>query len=520
MIAGWPVVVPVLIGGAFGGALPDIDIEGSAIENMGDKTAGAVDQAVGKRGSVGKRISKALSAIGKAVDMIFLAPIGKLWRFLSKNLFGKVYLKLYHLGKFGSEGKSLGEVLKWNGEGKPWAHRGGITHSFSFMFTSCIITAPVAFVFQSPEFLIGCEAGIVSHLVADSFCKSGVKFFYPFQPKIGFDNESGAGRGRDIRLLPKGMQVSTGKDRITNTELENYPDQEKAMRDRKLRFREKMWQWIFKVLALLAIIALFVGLAGPGGVAMSAMGKDFSGQASPIAAALSDQGETQSGQDDGQGGQVAQDASDTTNGNAEAGTSMSVTTETVVPEGSSSTLVDTSQEGSSSNPNGIDIARAGSDLSGVDAISVQGTSANSKPEIKGPTSFTMGDIDVKDLPRGVVKMPDESLWIVGVGPVTRENLDNPLWQFTDDEKIKLIAAASAQRLNDIPTSVSNIFTDTSQVITDATGEAKDAITGAADETQESVGGIAGWFKDITGIDVSNSGGYKGGFLGITTWTDT
>lgn len=515
MIAGWPAVVPVLIGGAFGGALPDIDIEGSAIENMGDKTAGAVDKAVGKRGDFGKRLSKMSSAIGKSIDMIFLTPIGKIWRFLSKKVFGNIYLKLYHLGKFGQDGKCLGEVLHWNGDAKPWAHRGGITHSFSFMITSCIVTVPIAFVFQSPEFLIGCEAGIMSHLVADSFCKSGVKFFFPFQPKIGFNNDSDAGRGRDIRLLPKGMQVSTGKDRITNTELDNYPDQEKAMRDRKLRFREKMWQWIFKILALLIFIALCIGLVGPGGIVMNAMGQDFSGQTSPVAAV------TNTSDDSGK----AQDVQNSSFANTESSAAMSVTTETISSD--SNANIPGTGNAQASSANGLDLARAGSDLSGADPIRLEGSSPNSKPEIKGVTSLTKGDIDVKDLPRGVVKMPDESLWIIGVGPVTRENLNNPMWQFTEDEKIKLMAAAGAQRLNDIPTSVSNIFTDAGKVVTDTAQDVKDAAatTGqnAQDAAESGVGGIAGLFKDLTGIDItggSSGGGYKGGFLGITTWTDT
>lgn len=548
MIAGWPVVVPVLIGGAIGGALPDIDIEGSAIEKMGDKTASAVDKTIGRH--VGKRASGILSIAGKGIDMVFLAPIARLWRFLSKKVFGNLYLKLYNLGSFGPDRQTLGQKLHWNGDNKPWAHRGGITHSISFMITSCVLTVPVAFIFQSPEFLIGAEAGIASHLFADSLCKSGVKYFFPFQPKVGFDNDNGAGRGRDVRLLPKGMQVVTGKDRITNTELEGYADQAKALKDRKLRNRERLWQWIFKLLALAAIVLLLLGVIGPGGIAMSALGKDFSEASSPIAVVAdavdgssgsAAGGNGGSGGDSASGGKAAafdQTSDSDATGNKEG--TVTTTTETIdlsSNTGSGNGSGSCENAGGSGSDSGIsadgtvaatgDVALMGASLSGADKIDVRGSNVNSKPEIRGVTSLTLGDIDVKELPRGVVKMPDESLWIIGVGPVTRDNLNNSLWQFTDVEKAKLMAAAGAQRLDGIPTSISNVFTDSAAFLGDTAKDVADAAGNAAgsagNAASEGAGGIMGWLSDITGVDLTGSGsggGYKGGFLGITTWTDT
>lgn len=511
MIAGWPVVIPALVGGAIGGALPDIDIEGSAIEKMGDKTARVVERSFGEKRtrSLGvRRFTGALSVVGKGIDMIFLAPIARAWRFLSKKVFGNIYLKLYNLGSFGPDKLTLGEKLHWNGDSKPWAHRGGITHSISFMVTSCVLTLPVAFIFQSPEFLIGVEAGIASHLFADSLCKSGVKYLFPFQPRIGFDNDNGAGRGRDIRLLPKGLQVVTGKDRITNKELEEYPDRDKALHDRRLRNRERMWQWIFKLAALALFICLLIGVAGPGGVAVSAFGQDFSDAQSPVTAIVQQADEEQSTsatsgqQDSGNNGSDEASASAGTDGDNEEDNNG-----IQVPEGSATATGD--------------VAKMGGDLTGADMIAVQGDNVNSKPEIKGVTSLTFGDIDIKDLPRGVVKMPDESLWIIGVGPVTRDNINNnPLWQFTDEEKTRLIAAASAQRLDGIPTSVSNLITNSGAFISDAAKDAADAAAGAAnnakDDAEEAAEGPFAFISELLG----GGSGYKGGFLGLTTWTDS
>lgn len=503
---GWVAVIPLLIGGAVGGALPDIDTEGAAIEKMGSKSASAARKTIGKMGKGGKMASRLMSAVGSAIDLIFLGPLGKLWRFLSENVFGRVYLAVYRFGSFGPDNKSLGEVFHWNGDSKPWAHRGGITHSFSFMITSCVFTVPVAFIFQSPEFLLGCELGIMSHLFADSLCKSGVKFFFPFQPRIGFDNENGAGRGRDIRLLPKGLQVSTGKDRITNAELDNYPDQEKAMKDRRLRFREKMWQWIFKVSALVCIILLAVGFAGrAGGVAFSA--PIFGGE--PVAAVeLSDwAGQGTSEQSERQEANTPSEQQQQGADDAEGQGS----TVSAVQEGTSAT----SESGSQ-----VDIASAGGELAGVNPYKFETSSATSKPEIKGPTSLTRGDLSIKSLPKGIMKMPDESLWVVGVGPVSVANLDNPKWMFTKEEKEMLLRAASAQRFEDIPNSISSIFKDpagTAQAVVDGAenvaNDAQNAANGAA-------GGLLGLFSDATGVDVSKGSGYNGGFLGITDWTNS
>lgn len=513
---GWVAVIPVLIGGAVGGALPDIDTEGAAIEKMGSKSTSAAYKTVGKMGGTGKRIALFISAVGQALDSIFLAPLGKLWRFLSQNVFGRVYLAVYRFGSFGEDSKTLGEVLHWNGESKPWAHRGGITHSFSFMLTSCVLTVPVAFIFQSPEFLIGAELGIISHLFADSLCKSGVKFFFPFQPKIGFDNDSGAGRGRDIRLLPKGMQVSTGKDRITNSELDNYTDPVKAAKDRKLRFREKLWQWIFKLLAVVAVVLLVVGWTGrAGGVAFSAnlFGEQDNPIAlsSPIDSLSQTDGNTQPPQNDKPSNTpVVSPAPETVADN-----------ETPMNNAVSQTGT-ASIEGTGDAYSQVDIGVAGKETAGVNPVPLE-RSATSKPEMRGPSSLTMADVSVKDLPRGIMKMPDESLWVVGVGPVNRENLDNPKWTFTQEEKDWLLLLASKQRMNNIPKSIN----DVPDIINDVANTAQETIDNAQEAGGDAANGLAGWLSDISGIDIAGSdgtnvsgGGYTGGFLGLTEWTNS
>lgn len=512
LIMGWVAVIPVLIGGAVGGALPDIDTEGAAIEKMGSKSASAAHKTIGKMGSGGKMIARMMAAVGSAVDLIFLAPLGRLWRFLSENIFGRVYLAVYRFGSFGADNKSLGEVLHWNGDSKPWAHRGGITHSFSFMLTSCVFTVPIAFIFQSPEFLLGCELGIVSHLFADSLCKSGVKFFFPFQPKIGFDNENGAGRGRDIRLLPKGMQVSTGKDRLTNAELDNYPDQEKAAKDRRLRFREKMWQWIFKVSALICVVLLVVGFAGrAGGVAFSApiFGGELVASIELPNMPSNDSQQPSTGEDK---------ASPATN-----------TSENDVPDGnegekeSDDNIVSASNEvPETGNVSGtqVDIASAGGTLAGVNPYKFDSSSSLTKPEIKGPTSLTRGDLSIKSLPKGIMKMPDETLWVIGVGPVSVANLDNPRWMFTKEEKEMLLRAASAQRFEDIPNSISSIFKDPAGTVDAIAGTAENMANDAQNAASGAAGGLSGWISDATGVDISKGNGYTGGFLGLTDWTDS
>lgn len=500
---GWAAIIPVLIGGAIGGALPDIDIEGSAIEKMGGKTSAAVSKTIGKMGASGRRISRLTEAIGVAADTIFLGPLGRVWRFLSKNVFGRIYLKLYRFGKFGKNYDTLGEKLGWNGDPKPWAHRGGITHSLSFMVTSLVLVGPVAIIFQSPEFLLGCEIGIVSHLVTDSMCKSGVKYFFPWQPKIGFDNENHAGRGRDVRILPKGMQVSTGKDALTKNEIEEIKkaDMDKGLKEARLRFREIMWQRIFQVLAIIVVVVLVAGVFGKGGIAFGFNGDD--------SAAKQEQTQT-----------IADTSSDQTqNANTNAANN------------------DSSTQGTEKTYSKLDTAQAGATVEGVDSISVDGTSYNSKPEIKGPTSLTYADLDIRDLPKGIMKLPDESLWVIGVGPVNEENLNNPRWTFTEEEKRRLLATVNAQRFEGIPNSVSNVVSATSTAFTNAANDvangakdvadsAKDAAGNAASGASDALGGLGSFFKDLTGIDIggtsgSGSGsGYSGGFLGITAWTDS
>lgn len=521
-----------------GGALPDIDTEGAAIEKMGAKSAQTANKTIGKLGGFGKGVARLWAAIGKAIDVIFLAPLGRLWRFLSQNLFGRVYLAVYHFGSFGAEEKSLGQLLHWNGDSKPWAHRGGITHSFSFMLTSCVLLVPVAFIFQSPEFLLGAELGIVSHLFADSLCKSGVKFFFPFQPKIGFDNENGAGRGRDIRLLPKGMQVSTGKDRLTNRELDAYADQAKAMRDRKLRFREKLWQWIFKVLAALFVVLLVVGVgARSGGIAFSA--PIFGGE--PIAELnLSDIGANMGGTANGGGGDAnatpskegaafqasgnnanaAADNGNTSGSSNNNGDGEQNDAQDVVSAGENSSGQQNDSGATSASGSQVNVAQDGGTVAGVVIAKIPvNMTNNTKPEIKGPLSLTKGDVSIRRLPKGIMKMPDESLWVIGVGPVSKANLDNTggRWIFTEEEKEELLRYAAAQRFEDIPTSVSGVFTNTVQNIQDT---AQDVADEAQNTANEAKGGLWGWLSDMTGVDLGGGGGsYQGGFMDMTQWTD-
>lgn len=456
LIMGWGFSVPLLIGGAIGGALPDIDIEGSAIEKLGTKSAEVVNKAFG--GTGGKRFTKIITALGKILDALILKPVSKLWRLLSQYVFGAVYRKLYESGANGRTRQCFGERMHWLDEKKPWEHRGGITHSLSFLLTSSLFNYPfLVLLLGWDKVYIGIMAGIISHLIADSFCRSGVKFFFPWHPKVGFRHPNGGKQGHDVRLLPPSLQVVTGKDRITNKELDAYTDKAKAKEDRKLRRREKTWQWFFKALGLVLIIMLAYFT--------------FSGKVSN-ADAESQNDEDSIGisatQDGSQSQPPAKDDNDPS--------------QDIVTEGSSASGV---------NPT--------DDYSQEDMVGILA------PENEGPTSLTSGDANLSDLPKGIIKLPDESLYIVGVGPVSKGNLENPKWVFTDDEKRRLLSLSMAQRIDGIPDKAE-------ETVRKMTSDQNSNDNGNS-------GGLLEWLGEAVGIDNLESG-YTGGFLGITPWTST
>ena len=481
LIIGQPAVIPMLIGGAIGGALPDIDVDtGSAIEKMGSKSARAGSKLLSSIGL--HKIGNLLVGLGAIFDHCVLRPLCKAWRFLADNVLTKAYMGIYNIpikprkrivadknGKSSEKSVSkLGELAGWD-VSDPSVHRGGITHSLTFLVTSCIMTVPIALILQSFPFWLGCELGILSHLVTDSMCRSGVKYFWPWLPKIGFADIHGKNVGRGIRIMPASLLVKTGCDSWNNDYIENEFRDEKERREaRTLRRREKMWQKIFQLLAVVLIVSL---------IALGGASWSFVDKANAVEA---------------QQPQSAQTQNVTQQGNASSNNT-----------GKNSNATDNTQNNAS---NGM------AAVSTSDSISGETT-----PENAGPTSLTMGDLDISLLPRGIMKMPDESLWVVGVGPVNEQNLNNQKWSFTDDEKKKLLAASKAQRSSDIPTTLGNAANDLVSKASDLADLLSSSANSNTSSNNTSSGFLSSWFDDL-GIDTSASGNYQGGFLGITPYT--
>ena len=97
-----------------------------------------------------------------------------------------------------------------------------------------------------------------------------------------------------------------------------------------------------------------------------------------------------------------------------------------------------------------------------------------------PTSLTYGDLSVAELPKGIVKLPDESLWIVNVGPVNEANLNDPRCSYTDDEKARLLQAANAQRIAELRGTAADALKSAGDSVGDAIDKAGNAIDEAGD----------------------------------------
>lgn len=542
-----PFNVPFFIGGALGGALPDIDIDGSAIEKLGEKSGGAVAKMidkVGKDGKGGTRIlSKTAESAGKSIDFILLRPLSWLWRVTAEKLLGKIYMKIYNIGgkkKGGGpdaigggagggsgggdgdgSGECLGKRLGWD-PGDPWTHRGGLTHSLSFMLTSSVVFLPLSWLLGTWWLWAGVMLGILSHLLTDAMCVSGTKFFWPWRPKVGFAEErpgpdgqpqKGA-RGRDIRILPYRFCVHTGYASKSTTVLEQDARGDSAKYDRSLKWRrrEKMWRYI---LAFLAVALTVLSIAGFG---LAKGGVTLGFAETPLRPDLAQNTEAD---DDA----VLYDAGP----DGIPGTPDDVPVDAGSVDGGSGSGGG-GGDGGSAAAGGEAVHEAGEDTETIadPALSVSVAGANpvedvqaqqtnggtTIPEHAGPTSLTLGDLGLDELPAGIAKMPDESLWVIGVGPVTKENLDNPKWVFTDEEKARLLAAAGAQRANQLPDIVGDLAQGAADAAGDAANEAGEAAEGAGNA-------IGNWLSSLfegAGIDLGDGTGIFG-FQGLTPYTD-
>lgn len=526
MAIGAPAVVPFLLGGAFGGALPDIDIEGSAVQSLGSKAARGSGKVMRKMGGkAGRAASNITGVIGLAIDSILLRPICRAWRWFAEKVLGRIYEKLYAIGAK-SGATPLGKRLHWDSS-PAWSHRGGLTHSFAFLVNSCLITIPLSFLLGGLPFWIGCEIGIISHLVADALCRTGVKFFWPFIIPIGFPDRNGENRGNGVRLLPFQFLVKTGTARMSRQEINAISDETEAQETRRLKRRELAWRWFFRLGALGVVVALFLGLVGPGGIAWSFDEDTFDPFSSIRDTQITLPGSTEYDKSGAENqpaeGQPAEGQAPE-NQPAE-GTAQPAENQHAEAQPAENQPAESQPAESAGNQVAPDIVSAGTTVAGVNPVEgqpqVTGTVA-SVPEHAGPRSLTYGDVPLTSLPKGIIKMPDESLWIVGVGPVTPENLENPRWVFTDAEKQMLLRTATAQRLDEIPDAMGNLAGDAANALNNGANATGDAANDAANGASEGVSGIMGWLQDLTGLGNANgntsNGGYDGGFLGITPYT--
>lgn len=456
-----PLSIPMLIAGGVGGALPDIDHPSGngAVSSLGSKAGGLIQSATGGRVTIFKKV-------GMVGDMFILKPLVHLWLLFAQHVLSPLYMKIY---------EAFGSGIGWS-EDDPAEHRGGLTHSIVFMLFTTILMFPITnFLMHDNLVLAGLELGILSHLFADSVCKSGIKWFWPWLPKIGHWDDTHE-KGNGIRLIPVSWCMSTGKCPTRNDYLELGRGTKRYNEMRKAYYKEKGWQWGFKTAMVILIVLCVTGLCGgAGSIAWGA--SQF---------ATSPAGEAH---------------------------------------------VKTSQMREQAVKTDVVSEIADGDASNSDSSSNTTTSASTKVgEHQGPTSLTYGDIDASELPNGIVKMPDETLWVVGVGRVSSETLESPTLMLTQDEKNKLLAASTAQRLKDIPSGASkainsatntaqNVANDASNTVSDAGNAGSNATSDFSNEYNKTTGGSGNGVTNVLSEMFGGPGDGNGfGFLGLTPYT--
>lgn len=514
-LTGSPLDFIVLIGGAIGGALPDIDVdgrndEGSAIQHVGLKASDQINRVTNQAGKSGKFIGTMIEALARAFDAIIMTPFCRGWRWFAEHVLAKLYYKFM-------DAFDLKRRWGWDKE-DPSNHRGGLTHSLFGMLLFSVVLIPISLLLGGWGFYIGSMLGYFSHLFCDAVCQSGVKFFWPFLPKIGFVNDAGYDGSDGIKLLPAKMLMKTGKC-TSRSELRDNKGEDDYKMLRKYYYLEKGWQWLFKFLAVLFIALILLGIGpGSGQIAIADTlvnlnGKNVSIQQYGDAEVHSQQGTDENGV--------------TGNGNAAAGNPVSSGGNGADADGNASV-------NGTSNASGNDSGWSASptDVDGTDgdeqASDANGGRMQEVAETGGPTSLTYGDLDATTLPKGIIKMPDETLWVVGVGPVNKENLESPKLQLTEKEKQDLLVAAAAQRVQGIPDDIADGIENAQNVVGNAVngaaGAAGDAANAAGDAASDAGNGLFNLLNSITGGAISGNGVDTGsmwdnwGFLGITPYT--
>lgn len=259
---------------------------------------------------------------------------------------------------------------------------------------------------------------------------------------------------------------------------------------RKYYWLETGWRILFKALAILFIALTVAGIGiGSGAVAWNSHVLPITGKAQKLAA-------SNDASADGQQGGTQQAADDT--------------------EQQASAADDTTSDDANAN------VTVGKQSKATEKKSKDGTTTVA--ESKGPTSLTYGDLSVAELPKGIVKLPDESLWIVNVGPVNEANLNDPRCSYTDDEKARLLQAANAQRIAELRGTAADALKSAGDSVGDAIDKAGNAATNGA---KGSGNFLINLLNNLTGLnvgsDVSTENIKKGpqwGFMGITPYTSS
>lgn len=462
LLSGAPLDPVMLIGGAIGGALPDIDVagddgQGSAVQHLGERASGAMRSTV-----VLSPLARVTQPVGQAFDLVVLGPLCRGWRLLAGRALAPAYLAV-------AQGP-VGRVLRLDRD-DPSAHRGGLTHSLLAMGLFSLVILPLCRLAGVPRLWEGIMWGFLSHLLCDAVCKSGVKFLWPWAPNIGFRNEDGVGGREGIKLLPAGALMKTGKC-TSRAELRRHLGERGYGDLAKCYWLETGWRVLFQLTAL-AVPAMVVLGVGPASGTIEVGPWSFDVAGKQAAAALA-----------------------------------STTDQTLPVE---------DQVGAVSQAD-AQVAQADADdplvTSASDAAQVDGGRGVRVDEHKGPTSLTYGDVDATALPRGIAKMPDESLWVLGVGPVNTETLSDPSVMLTDEEKQALIAAANWQRRSGSGGGLAGLADDR-QVAEDVTSGNGGGIGGLLGGDGPSVGPIGGTLPDGNDLIIdpgTPSQGSDGGIL--------
>lgn len=456
-----PLSIPMLIAGGVGGALPDIDHPSgnAAVSSLGSKAGNLVQSATKGRVTIFKKI-------GSVCDIIFLKPAVHLWLLFAQYVLSPIYMQLY---------ESFGCNIGWDND-DPSKHRGGLTHSIVFLIVTSLIIFPITnFLLHDNLILAGLALGILSHLFADSVCKSGIKWFWPWLPKFGFWDDTHE-KGNGIRLLPVNWCMSTGKCQTRTEYLELGRGTKRYREMKKAYYKEKGWQWGFKTAMILLIFCCVTGILGGSGIVAWGQSQFAT---SPI------------------------------------GSSQIRTLEMHKDAVKTNVISSIADKKNYSNS--------------TDKKNVQSEKIKIG-EHQGPTSLTYGDIDFAELPKGIIKLPDETLWVVGVGQVSSQTLESPSLMITKDEKNKLLIASTAQRLKDIPSGASeainkategvkNVANDTGNTMNNAKDAAKDATSDFNKKYNQQTDSDSNSVTDILSKMLGDSGSGNGfGFMGLTPYT--